>query len=168
MRNEGYQEYLKSDHWKNLRKRKWSSLHRRGIIPHCGICGIKDVPLDVHHKEYKNLYDVDLSLLVLLCRTCHSTAHKLMRSGKVRWKKDNHWSKFTTLRNRVRVELKLQSKRRKKSKPKKINENSWHGVLKEQISEIKEEAVKTTSILDKVMLVEKINKLRPVLNLYKQ
>lgn len=166
MRNEGYQEYLKSDHWKNLRKRKWASVHRRGIKPHCGICGISEVPLDVHHKEYKNLYDVDLSLLVLLCRNCHSTAHKLMRAGKVRWKKESHWSRFSTLRNTVRLELKLQSRRRKKKKVKKVNENSWHENIREDIEDIQKEAKNSPSILDKVILVEKLNRLRPILKLY--
>jgi 5-methylcytosine-specific restriction endonuclease McrA len=63
-------EYLKSDHWKNLRKEK---LAENGKI--CESCGRKN-NLDIHHLDYKNLYDVTLEDLKVLCRKCHNDEHK--------------------------------------------------------------------------------------------
>jgi len=44
-------EYLKSDHWKNLRLQKTAS------VPFCEKCS-STISLDVHHLNYRNLYDV--------------------------------------------------------------------------------------------------------------
>lgn len=62
-------EYLKSDHWRELRGRKLKA------NPCCQTCGI-DKNLDVHHMQYKNLYDVELSDLMTLCRPCHNKVHE--------------------------------------------------------------------------------------------
>ncbi len=61
--------YLKSEHWKNLRKAK------KRVCPVCEICGAKR-KLDVHHKNYRNIYDVLLEDLQVLCRRCHKKHHK--------------------------------------------------------------------------------------------
>ena len=61
-------EYLKSEHWKNL---KYEKLNK---ICYCEKCGNKN-NIDVHHLNYKNLYDVKLEDLQVLCRKCHSNEH---------------------------------------------------------------------------------------------
>jgi 5-methylcytosine-specific restriction endonuclease McrA len=64
-------EYLKSNHWRELRKTK---LATSKICERCGA----NKRLDIHHKVYKNLYDVTLSDLETLCRKCHSKEHNLI------------------------------------------------------------------------------------------
>lgn len=60
--------YLKSDHWKELRARKISE------HPSCQRCPSTLEP-DVHHVNYKNLFDVETSDLLTLCRNCHDLEH---------------------------------------------------------------------------------------------
>lgn len=72
------QYYLKSEHWKNLRKEKLK------LNPICELCG-SDNNVEPHHLEYRNLYDVMVSDLQTLCRRCHVKEHK--RKIKPRTKK---------------------------------------------------------------------------------
>jgi len=60
--------YLKSEHWANLRSLKLAE------TPQCEVCGTTE-DLDVHHKNYRNLYDVQLFQLEVLCRHHHSIRH---------------------------------------------------------------------------------------------
>lgn len=60
--------YLSSDHWKALRSRKLSA------NPVCECCGTSK-RLDIHHLNYRNLYDVTLDDLQTLCRRCHHLEH---------------------------------------------------------------------------------------------
>ncbi len=66
------EEYLKSEHWKNLKSSKLSA------NPFCQSCGGNSC-LDVHHIRYRDLFNVELSDLLTLCRNCHETLHKWMR-----------------------------------------------------------------------------------------
>lgn len=61
--------YLQSEHWKVLRTKK---LRQTDFCESCNSTKM----LDVHHKKYKNLYDVDLVDLEVLCRTCHIKEHQ--------------------------------------------------------------------------------------------
>lgn len=61
--------YLKSDHWKSLRDEKLT------INPRCEKCKIS-VCLDVHHINYRGLYDVRMEDLQTLCRICHNQEHE--------------------------------------------------------------------------------------------
>ena len=83
--------YLKSDHWKNLRKEK------KKLNPVCEVCGSKK-KLDVHHKNYRSLYDVLLEDLQTLCRRCHNSRHKFLD----RVKKKSLRSKLKGLRRLIR------------------------------------------------------------------
>ena len=74
-----YREYLKSDHWKQLRKRKLSRARH-----HCSICGSKH-DIDVHHLNYRDWTNVRTSDLRLVCRRCHDLIHVLMKEGKLRF-----------------------------------------------------------------------------------
>jgi hypothetical protein len=75
-KREYYREiYLKSDHWKQLKAKKLLA------NPLCERCGSNKF-LDVHHLDYKNLYDVLLTDLETLCRHCHHEDHERAREEK--------------------------------------------------------------------------------------
>lgn len=61
--------YLQSDHWKSLRKEKLDETN------YCERCKTT-FSLDIHHINYKGLYDVKLKDLQVLCRICHDKEHK--------------------------------------------------------------------------------------------
>ena len=67
--------YLKSEHWLILRRDKLEK------SPKCEICGTSSC-LDVHHKEYRGLYDVGLGDLQTLCRICHTKIHDKKKKGR--------------------------------------------------------------------------------------
>lgn len=71
-----YAEYLQSDHWKKLRKRKLKE------SPSCLVCKTEKT-LEVHHIRYKNLTDVKLTDLRTLCEKCHRTLHKAKENGHI-------------------------------------------------------------------------------------
>ena len=83
--------YLKSEHWKNLKKEK------KKVNPVCERCGAKR-KLDVHHKHYRSLYDVILEDLETLCRRCHKKEHNRLN----RFKKKSLRSKLRGLRRLLR------------------------------------------------------------------
>lgn len=64
-----YQEYLNSDHWKEIRLK---ALNRAGN--RCQLCSSRG-SLNVHHNTYKNKGNEDLKDLVVLCRECHAKFH---------------------------------------------------------------------------------------------
>ena len=61
--------YLNSSHWKTLRQEALN-FHGR----HCAKCP-ESVRLDVHHLEYRQIFDVQVSDLQILCRSCHEKEH---------------------------------------------------------------------------------------------
>ena len=83
--------YLLSEHWKNLRKEK------KKLNPVCEVCGSKK-KLDVHHINYRSLYDVLLEDLQTLCRSCHKKKHKFLN----RLKKKSLRSKLKGLKRLIR------------------------------------------------------------------
>lgn len=60
--------YLRSEHWRNLKQRVL------GNRPFCQVCGRRDT-LDVHHRTYRDLYNVNPQDLVVLCRRHHDLVH---------------------------------------------------------------------------------------------
>lgn len=64
-----YQEYLKSDHWQQIRLKALSKAGNR-----CQLCSSTS-NLNVHHNTYKNKGNEDLKDLVVLCRECHTKFH---------------------------------------------------------------------------------------------
>lgn len=66
--SEEYAEYLRSEHWKNLR----SQIYNRDSL--CLIC--EEIrPENVHHLRYRNIYDVQLDDLIGVCGRCHFIIH---------------------------------------------------------------------------------------------
>lgn len=98
-----YREYLKSKDWKDKRNNK------RAKVSRCGICASEDV-LDVHHLNYKNLFDVELSDLRVLCHRCHFLAHDLHKQGKFTFRNKSHHSRWELLKNAVKKELGISGK----------------------------------------------------------
>lgn len=64
-----YQEYLNTDHWKELR-----NLALKAAKYRCEVCD-SDGKLNVHHKHYKTRGAESLSDLVVLCHDCHAKFH---------------------------------------------------------------------------------------------
>lgn len=77
-----YVDYLKSQHWLDLRRRFYASkLVKRSESgrPLCSACLAENKPLDLHHKTYKRKGHERLMDLILLCHDCHDcheTAHR--------------------------------------------------------------------------------------------
>jgi hypothetical protein len=93
-----YNKYLKSKDWQDKRKLKNSKKYR------CAICGDKK-DIDVHHLNYKKLYDVEQTDLRKLCRRCHFLAHRLHKEGIIVFKSANHHSRFAIIKAKVKKEL---------------------------------------------------------------
>lgn len=98
-----YQDYLKSEDWKNKRNKKRSKKLR------CSICASTE-KIDVHHLNYKNLYDVEQTDLRKLCRRCHYLTHELHKRGKIVFRNKNHHSRFAIIKSAVKKELGISGK----------------------------------------------------------
>ena len=66
-----YSDYLKTEHWKTLKKAFISS----DTPKHCSSCHTKK-KLSIHHNIYKRLGQEASSDLTYLCRRCHYDLHK--------------------------------------------------------------------------------------------
>lgn len=69
-----YSDYLRSDHWKNLKRQVTSKL--------CCVCGSR-TNLRTHHIRYRNLLDVEPADLVKMCEPCHDDFHLACRYYKL-------------------------------------------------------------------------------------
>lgn len=63
------EEYLKSDHWTEVRKRALDFAENR-----CQLCDWSE-NLEVHHRSYRTLHKEKLCDVVVLCSVCHSEFH---------------------------------------------------------------------------------------------
>ena len=64
-----YAEYLKTDHWFEMRNRMVQRTNFR-----CQLCN-KSEHLEVHHNNYEGLGDERLEDLIVLCSECHGKFH---------------------------------------------------------------------------------------------
>lgn len=67
--------YLKSDHWKLLRLEKLLRCKEK-----CSVCRVQSKNNDVHHIFYKNLENVQMCDLKVLCRQCHEIVHQVLEN----------------------------------------------------------------------------------------
>ena len=67
--NKYYENYLKSEHWREFRK---TILKKR---KRCQSCGIKE-KLNIHHKHYRNIGKEKNEDVIVLCQDCHLRYHK--------------------------------------------------------------------------------------------
>lgn len=77
MNKKEYNEYLKSEHWKNTKTR----FRKSKLKKHCAVCGTKN-ELNLHHKTYKRLHKENLNDLIFLCKSCHYDVHKFLNENK--------------------------------------------------------------------------------------
>jgi len=75
-----YYEYLKTEHWKKVRERKFNSKSKYV----CECCSVSK-GLQLHHKSYKRVGCERLNDLVWLCEKCHSELHKTKPKGSKLW-----------------------------------------------------------------------------------
>ena len=71
LKNLPYNEYLKTDHWKSVRK---DALKRSKY--RCQLCN-NNTSLQVHHRTYENLGNEHYGDLIALCQTCHEKHHNI-------------------------------------------------------------------------------------------
>lgn len=69
-RNIPYSEYLMTDHWQEVRE---AALERAEYK--CQLCGIRNVQFNVHHNNYRCLWNERESDVIVLCRKCHARHH---------------------------------------------------------------------------------------------
>ena len=92
MTNEEYTEYLQSDKWKSIAKRRMEIDGNRCVM--CNSKGTTANPLECHHLSYKWLGNEEERIyqdLVTLCHACHKQVHALMcrktdPNGRHGWK----------------------------------------------------------------------------------
>lgn len=73
---DSYQDYIRSQHWQDMRRRFYASGAYKGC---CWCCGRRNVPLEIHHRTYKRMGHELISDLVALCRECHRESHDFLR-----------------------------------------------------------------------------------------
>lgn len=84
-----YEQYLKSEHWRNLVNRRLKIDHYTCQM--CGSHGSANNPLECHHLSYKRLGNENVwTDLVIACHSCHGMLSRLMNrvvdeSGKRGW-----------------------------------------------------------------------------------
>ena len=73
-----YNEYLKSEHWQNVKKKA----RRRKTYQKCQFCNCTKV--DLHHTNYKWILTKDeLRSIIALCREHHQEVHDLSKEKKI-------------------------------------------------------------------------------------
>lgn len=85
-----YRRYLNSRYWINFKRDYFKHFPKT-----CIICGSTD-KVQLHHKNYKHLYNEDYEDVICLCRFCHAKKHgkKELKKSKRRKIKHKHWSKL--------------------------------------------------------------------------
>ncbi len=67
-----YAEYLKTDHWRELREKAIYNAGRR-----CCLCS-EDRWLEVHHNNYRCLWHEKFNNVAVLCQRCHEKVHDVL------------------------------------------------------------------------------------------
>lgn len=87
-----YNDYLHSYEWRTKRKLALEFYGRN-----CCLCSSTH-SIQVHHRNYKNLFKENMEDLILLCESCHRNFHKqkVMNNGKKsKYMKDPHYDTNT-------------------------------------------------------------------------
>ena len=84
MNKSEYQQYLKSDHWINLKLKK----SRKAKL--CWCCRVKPHPGNFLHIRYKQIFDVTTNDIRLLCESCHHLYHA-MKDERPHWPDEWIW-----------------------------------------------------------------------------
>lgn len=82
---DSYRQYLRSEHWADVRRRFWAS----NLPKTCGGCGAGR-GLHLHHRTYKRIGAEWLTDLILVCADCHNAVHDFEnRTGAHPWRATN-------------------------------------------------------------------------------
>lgn len=73
--HDSYKDYLKSKHWKELKKKKRDTRKAK-----CRVCHTEK-NLNLHHRTYKSIGNEHVGDVIWLCADCHNETHKLAQSG---------------------------------------------------------------------------------------
>jgi 5-methylcytosine-specific restriction endonuclease McrA len=65
-----YYKYLKSNQWREKRRTALEFYGNR-----CGLCGSR-YDLEIHHRDYDNIFKEKIEDLMILCETCHAKHHR--------------------------------------------------------------------------------------------
>lgn len=137
--------YLRSGHWMQLRLRKLVHANRK--CERCGAVG----NLDIHHKNYRDIYDVEMDDLEALCRACHNLEHHIKPQSKVVFKKKRakkkarkkkKASKYKPGWNKVKRPIKKQINKMKKSLADKAFNKEMITAINSRIAELARELEK--------------------------
>lgn len=91
-----YLEYLQSNEWKNIAKKRMSI--DKYACQCCGCKGTANNPLEIHHLSYRAIFHEEERIqedLVTLCHVCHKGIHNVMnrvtdvKTGRRGWKDNN-------------------------------------------------------------------------------
>jgi len=111
MNKSQYQEYLKTEHWLDVKKRfRASKLCKK----RCYVCGGRS-NIHIHHKSYKRIGNERLWDLIELCATCHKSVHKYLQKHKHR-NTINLWVAAKKVKQRSSKSRRNQNKSNKKRK----------------------------------------------------
>jgi 5-methylcytosine-specific restriction endonuclease McrA len=70
MRSMPYKEYLKTAHWQHFKGEALKFAQYK-----CQLCPEKDLPLNVHHRDYSNIGCETFNDVIVLCEKCHGIHH---------------------------------------------------------------------------------------------
>ena len=115
-----YEEYLSSEHWKDLRKRMLSSKMKYV----CHICGV-DKGLQLHHKTYKRMGMEWLMDVIWLCGDCHKRVHVYDREHRGKW--TNLWAASKAVKRQDKIEGKRKARKENNRMPKRQNSKKDKG-----------------------------------------
>lgn len=93
-----YYEYIHSAEWEERRNKRLAI--DKYLCQQCGSSGTETNPLQVHHLNYKRIYQENIYTdLVTLCKNCHNGVHTFMNritspSGKHGWKDEPYVPKI--------------------------------------------------------------------------
>lgn len=78
--NRRYAEYLQTEKWKQISRKRL--MIDNWTCQMCGCRGTATNPLDIHHLDYKSIFNEENKIfesLVCLCRCCHKGVHYMMQ-----------------------------------------------------------------------------------------
>jgi len=73
----GYRKYISSHEWRKKRERAFEILGKK-----CNRCG-STVNLEVHHRDYDNLYNETITDVEIVCGRCHERADDERIAGAI-------------------------------------------------------------------------------------
>lgn len=105
-----YKDYLKSEHWKDFKKRYQES----GRKMRCAVC--EGGPIQLHHHTYDNLGKEELSDVTPLCGPHHEEVHALLKRDN-KFVRETQWA-ISVLKGNVSQPQRRKKKRKgKRSSP---------------------------------------------------